>query len=156
MHVRIALFLIIFNCAYAIAQAPVVCPWLSTGSAETALGGSVTVTAQSENNWHGECHFARQTAGSSQAIDVRVSKVEFHPCPDGSTRLTALGNEAWQCPSGDHADTIAGRVRDAWFMVTMTGVPEAAREPQSKALPADSYGASMLERLAEQVAGNLY
>ena len=156
MHVRVALFLIVSSCLPAMAQAPVVCPWLSTGSAEVALGGDVTVTAHSEDNWHGECHFTRQTGGPAQTLDIRVSKVKSHPCPDGSAKLTALGNEAVQCSPSERTDTIAGRVRDAWFDVTITGVPGATRETPSNTRRSDPYGATMLERLAEQVAGNLY
>jgi hypothetical protein len=160
MIARIALVLIVAGCPAAMAQIPVLCPWLSTGSAATALGGDVRVTAHSENNWQGSCHFTRQTSGSTQAIDIQVTKENSHPCPGGSAKLRALGNEAVECfrssSHGEPADTIAGRVRDAWFEVTMTGVPEATREPAAKARPADPYSATALERIAEQVVGNLY
>jgi hypothetical protein len=158
MHARFARLLMLVVCPVAAAQTPTVCPWLSAGSAATALGTDVTVTAHSENNWQGECHFKPQAAGATQAIDIHVSKVNSNPCPEGSTRLKALGNEAVQCSRSTlhdaHADTIAGRVRDAWFEVTVTGVPEVAQAAPKRS--ADPYGGSMLERLAEQVAGNLY
>ena len=152
------LLLIVMAAPAATAQTQAVCPSLSTGSAVTAFGGDPTVTAHSENNWQGECHFTRQAARTTQAIDIRVSKVDLHPCPQGSTRLKALGNEAVQCPHSTLRDvhTIAGRVRDAWFQVTITNVPEATDEPPGITHPADQYGASLLERLAEQVVGNLY
>lgn len=158
MIARIALVLIVAGCPAAMAQIPILCPWLSTGSAAAALGGDVRVTAHSENNWQGSCRFTRQTSGSTPAIDIQVSKENSHPCPGGSAKLRALGNEAVECSSshGEHAYTIAGRVRDAWFEVTMTGVPEATREPAANARPADPYGATALERIAEQVVGNLY
>jgi hypothetical protein len=160
MIARLALLSIMAFGSVAMAQQPALCPWLSTGSAATALGGDVVVTAHSENNWQGSCRFTRQTSGSTQAIDIQVSKENSHPCPGGSTRLKALGNEAVEClrltSAGEHADTLAGRVRDAWFEVTMTGVTEATREPPVNAHPADPYSATMLERIAEQVVGNLY
>jgi hypothetical protein len=160
MTARFFLLLITVCCPAAFAQALVTCPWLSTGTAATALGGDVTVTAHSENNWQGECHFKPQAAGAMQEIDIHVSKVESHPCPEGSARVKALGNEAVQCSRSTlhdaHADTIAGRVRDAWFEITMTNIPAATSEPSGITHPADPYGASLLLRLAEQVAGNLY
>jgi hypothetical protein len=160
MRVRFTLLLILVCSRAASAQTTTLCPWLSTGSAVTALGGSVTVTVHSENNWQGECRFTRQGEGARQTIDVQVSKVNPHPCPQGSTRLKALGNEAVQCSrstsSGVQSDTIAGRVKDAWFEVAITGSPGAAREAPLNSDSADPYGASLLEQLAEQVAGNLF
>jgi hypothetical protein len=162
MIVRIVLTLIV-ACLAATAQAQVqeqsLCPWLSAGSAKAALGGEVTVTAHSENNWEGTCRFTRQTAGVSQEIDIQVSRTTSNPCPGGSTKLKALGNEAVQCQrsmsSGEYADIIAGRVRDAYFVITASGLPQAENAPTVEH-PADRYGASLLERLAEQVAGTLY
>jgi hypothetical protein len=160
MFVRIALVLIVAGCPAAAEQTPALCPWLSTGSAATALGGDVTVAAHSENNWQGSCHFTRRTAVSTQAIDIKVSNTNSHPCPGGSTKLKALGNEAVECrrstSPGEPADTIAGRVRDVWFEVTMTGVREAARDASANAHPAAPYGATMLEQITEQVVGNIY
>jgi hypothetical protein len=160
MQVRSALFLVIVSCSVATAQKPALCPWLSTGSAETALGGDIKLTAQSESNWQGSCHFTRLTGGSSRSIDIQISKVKMHPCPDGSPKVEALGNEAVQCirpgPSGGQMNTIAGRMRDAYFEITMTGVPDATREEPASARPVDPYSATLLERIAEQVVGNLY
>lgn len=160
MNPRFALLLIIIGSPAAMAQTPTRCPWLSTGSAATVLGGDVAVTAHSENNWEGACRFTRLTGDAAQAIDIRVSKVNSRPCPDGSSKLKALGNEAVECTHlpvhGVPSDTIAGRVRDAWFEVTVTGIPGAAREAPSNTRSSDAFGASILEQLAEQVAGNLY
>jgi hypothetical protein len=160
MQAYLVLFLVIVGCSVATAQTPAVCPWLATGSAETALGGSVTVVAQSESNWQGSCHFARETAGSKQTIDIQITKVKIRPCPDGSAKLKALGNEAVQCArpglSGGQAETVAGRVRDAYFEITMTGVADATRQQPPTAHPVDPYGATLLEQVAEQVVGNLY
>jgi hypothetical protein len=133
------------------------CPWLATGSAATVLGGDVTLTAHAENNWQGACRFERQGAGGKRSIDIRVSKVNAHPCPADSAKIPALGNEAAQCrrvmEDGDHAATIAGRVRDAFFEVNISGVPDATRQLPASADPNRS---SLLERVAEQVAGSLF
>jgi hypothetical protein len=142
MIARFALLSIMTIGPVAMAQTPALCPWLTT-----ALGGDVAVTAHSENNWQGSCHFTRQTSGSTQAIDIQVSKVNSHPCPGGNTKLKAMGNEAVEClrstSAGEHADTIAGRVRDAWFEVTMTGVTETTREPPANTRPRGEMGNSM-------------
>lgn len=159
MIVRCALLVIIAGCLPLMAQTQARCPWLSTGSAATALGGDVTVTASFENNWQGSCHFALALPGSTQAIDIQVSKVNADPCADRSVRIRALGNEAVQCRrsiSGEPADTIAGRVRDTWFEVTMIGALETASRPSDATPSKDPSGATMLEQIAEQVAGNLY
>lgn len=160
MQARFGLFFMIVSCSLATAQASPLCPWFTTGSAETVLGAPVTVLVQSENNWQGSCHFARQTGGPTPAIDIQISKVKMHPCPEGSAKIKALGNEAVQCirpgSSGAQMNTIAGRARDAYFEITMTGVPDATREEPVSARPADPYSATLLERIAEQVVGNLY
>ena len=160
MIVRMVFPLIIVSFAAQSAQAQTqLCPWLSTGSARTALGGDVTVTAHSQSNWEGSCRFARQAAGVTQAIDIQVSKVNSHPCPDGGMKLKALGNEAVRClgstSSGQRAEIIAGRVRDAYFVITATGLSQSEYAPPMEH-SADTYGASLIERLAEQVVGNLY
>jgi hypothetical protein len=160
MTARLLLLLMLVAARVATAQS-VVCPWLATGTATSVLGGEVTVTAHSNNNWEGSCRFAHGIASGMQAIEIRVGKVNPHACPDGSTKLNALGNEAVQChrtaASNEVEDTIAGRVRDAYFVVTLTKVPEAAREANEDLhSPIDPYGASILERIAEQVAGNLF
>lgn len=159
MILRSALLLITAGSLPLVAQSHARCPWLATGSAVTALGGDVTVTANSENNWQGSCHFTRQVSSPARAIDIWVSKVDRHPCPSGSAKIKALGNEAVQCQlsiSGQAAETIAGRVRETWFEVTMIGGAEPASKPSDARHPDDRYGATMLEQIAEQVAGNLY
>lgn len=157
---RTVFLLMIASATSALAQTAAVCPWLTIGSAATVLGGDVILTAHVEGNFAGSCRFTRQAGETTQSIEVLVGKIDTHTCQQGSTKLKALGNEAVQCrrmiSSRAKADTIAGRVRDVYFVVTMTNVPEATREQPADAHPSDSYGASMLERVAEQVAGNLY
>ena len=124
------------------------------------LGGEVTMVAHASGNAEGSCRFENHSGKVAQTIEVQVGKKDSHPCPTGSKGLQALGNEAAQCThtnsQGDESDTIAGRVRDVYFVVTMTNVPDAIREPSADARPSDPFEASSLERVAEQVAGNLF
>jgi hypothetical protein len=51
---------------------------------------------------------------------------------------------------------IAGRVRNVYFMVGIGNVPGATALPPAPARPSDPFSASILERITEQVVGNLY
>jgi len=160
MKLRIALLWILTSGMAAIAQVPAPCPWFSSGSAEMALGGAVTTTAHSSSNWDGSCKFEHQSSTGAHTIEILVSKTDPHSCPAMSKNLKALGNEAVQCSRENaqrqESDTIAGRVRDAYFVVTMTNMPDAIREPSADARPSDPFEGSLLERVAEQVAGSLF
>jgi hypothetical protein len=146
--------------ALATARAQTVCPWFTAGSAESVLGGEVRVTANSEGNWQGSCRFTRQAQSALQSIEIEIGKANPHACPEGSTKIKALGNESVQCrrasSHGDASYVVTGRVRDAYFVVTMTGVPDANEDPAADPRISDAYGASKIERVAEQVAGNLF
>jgi hypothetical protein len=160
MLARLVLFSMIAAAQATMAESPAVCPWLATGTATRLLGEPIVISAHSESNWEGGCRFVRESAGKMKAIEIQVSKVNPHACPDNSTKLNALGNEAVQCrhstKKDEETDLIAGRVRDAYFVVTMTNLPLAVREPAGSTHPADLYGASGLEQIAEQVAGSLF
>ena len=157
MKLGFALVLIFSSALTGFSQTPAVCPWLTTGSAAVALGGEVTIVTQSSGNWDGSCKFEHHSEKVTQTIEILLSRTDSHPCPAGSTTLKALGNSAVQCahtkPNGDESDTIAGRVRDAYFVVTMTNVRGAIGE---QARSSDPFDASPLERVAEQVVGNLF
>jgi hypothetical protein len=160
MRVASLFALFVAPTSVAAAQAPAVCPWLATGTAASVLGGEVSVTAHADRIGQGECHFSRQYDGKVHSIDVRVSKVNDHPCPEGSEKLGALGNEAMQCrrlpAKNEETDILVGRVRDVFFMVSISNVPEVARKSDDPHSPNDPFGASLLEKVAEQVAGNLF
>ena len=160
MKLCLAVLLIFSSALTAFSQTLAVCPWLTTGSAAVALGGDVTMEAQASGNWNGSCKFEHHSEKVTQTIEILLSKADSHPCPTGSTNLKALGNGAVQCahtnPNGDESDTIAGRVRDAYFVVTMTNVAGAIREPSEHARSSDPFEASPLEQVAEQVVGNLF
>ena len=93
-------------------------------------------------------------------LRILVGKTDKHACLPKSTQLKALGNEAVQCRRADQQghpwDVIAGRMRDVFFVVTTSNVPDALTIPGTEGRPADPYSASVLERIAEQVVGNLY
>ena len=91
-------------------------------------------------------------------LRILVGKVDKHACPPESTQLKALGNEAMQCrrpdAQGHQWDVIAGRMRDVFFVVT-SNVPDEAATSKADGPPNEAYSASTLERVAEQVVGNL-
>lgn len=141
-------------------QAVTACPWLTSGTAANLLGGDVTVAARVEGPFAGSCSFTRRSGESSPSIEILVGPADTHPCPQGSARLKAIGNEAVQCrraPSpSQQSDIIAGRIRNVYFVVTLTDVPGATTQEPADPRLADAYGASALERVAEQAVGNLY
>lgn len=155
----LALFIVAASSA-AFGQAMTNCPWLTSGTAATLLGGEVTVVAQVEGTFAGSCRFTRQSGDPSGSIEILVGPKDTQPCPQDSTKLKALGNEAVQCrrtvQAAQQSDIIAGRIRDVYFAVTMTSVAGATKQQPDDPRLADAYGASALERVAEQVVGNLY
>ncbi|MGB6687116.1 MAG: hypothetical protein WBE76_04670 [Terracidiphilus sp.] len=160
MIARVALLLTIVPSATALAQTANRCPWFSSGSAAKILGGNISLVANADGNWDGSCHFIRSDEGKPASIDILIGKVDTHPCPQGSVKINALGNEALQCShptlGSQHVDVIAGRMRDVYFVVSMTDVPNATRQLPSDSHLSGPFGASLLERVAEQVVGNLY
>jgi hypothetical protein len=154
------LLLTIASSTAAIGQTMVVCPWLTSGTAATLLGGDVTVEAHVEGDSVGACRFARKRGDSTASIEILVDPTDTHPCPQDNVQLKSLGNEAVQCRRttlpAQHFDIVAGRIRNIYFAITLTGVPDATRQEPGDPRLSDAYGASPLERAAEQVVGNLY
>ena len=157
---RIALLILLLPSAAAAAQTPATCPWFSTGSAASVLGGPVTLNVHIESNSQGMCHFSRTSGDEKQSVEIVIGKENPHACPPDSTRRIALGNEAVQCKStnteGQSLDLIAGRMRNVYFVVSIGNVSDASTVPAGPNDSHDPYEASMLERVAEQVVGNLY
>jgi hypothetical protein len=157
---RIAFLISVLSTGICVAQPPAVCPWFSTGSAAAVLSGPVTLSAHVESNEQGMCRFSRESDGKIRALEITIGKEDLYLCPKGSTKLIALGNEAVQCKSvntkGLRIDVIAGRMRNVYFAVSIGNVVDAAAVPSATERPFDLYGASVLERVAEQVVGNLY
>lgn len=137
------------------AQKPAItgCPWLTEGTAATALGGDVTAIVNVSNSGEGLCKFSRE-AGSSDFLQIQVSKAALPTCPAGSMELKGIGNEAARCaPPGSRGhdiEMISSRVRDVNFTVTL-----AAHREKGAAKSDDPHN-DALEQVAEAVAGNLY
>lgn len=129
------------------------CPWLTEGTAATALGGDVTATVNVSDSGEGVCKFSRE-ADSSDSLQIQVSKATLPTCPAGSLELKGIGNEAARCaPPGSHGhgiEMISSRVRDVNFNVTL-----AAHREKGAAKSDDPHN-DELEQVAEAVAGNLY
>lgn len=154
--------LLLFSVAFLIPtklSAATNCPWLTKGSAATALGGSVSVTVQVSDSGEGSCTFTREEATSKDnfkdALKISVQKALPQPsCPAGSPKLTTIGNEAVTCTlrrqPEESMEMIVSRVRDLHFTVSITTHKQGAQAPNQNQ-PADA-----LEQVAEQVAGNLF
>ena len=158
MMKRCILALLTLPTAAALGEAQTVCPWLSAGTAATALRGDVNVTASVASATEGSCHFSRQGNGG-QSIDILVGKSHTHACPSGSTVAPSLGSEAVQCHAargqGLAAETIDGRIRDIYFVVTMTSDSAATKRDVSPH-PTEQDLPPAIERVAEMVVGSLY
>ena len=135
------------------AKPPVVCPWLTQGTAAKILGGDVTVTANVSDSGEGSCKFTREQ-GSPDSLEILVSKATLAGCPADSIPLRAIGNEAVMCRRADRlgegVQMISSRVRDQHFTVTITtrGHEKAAKAQDPQDEP--------IARIAEQVAGSLF
>jgi len=134
------------------------CPWLTKGSAETALGGSVSATVQVSGSGEGTCTFTREDAATKDdfkdVLKISVQKTPQSTCPAGSPKLMAIGNEAVTCtlhrsPAGS-TEMIVSRVRDLHFTVSITSHKQGA-QPATQSESPDA-----LEQVAEQVAGSLF
>ncbi len=130
-----------------------VCPWLTQGSAVRALGGDVSVTVNVANTGEGSCRFLRQQAPMN-SLEILVGKTSGAKCPDNSTRLTGIGNEAARCQlresHGEIMEMVSSRVREFYFTVTLS------IQGQKVAVNSSDSSGDALEQIAEQVAGNLY
>lgn len=151
MSVRIAILLVWATAPLAFAQTPQACPWLTAGTVANVLGGSVNIVAHSDSNWSGRCVFTA-TDDPTRKVDVLVGEKDPHACGSDATPISAIGNQAQFCSyrdaRGREVQAITGRVRDAWFAVTVSMPLANGSGPRD-----DS---SDIQFLAEQVAGNLY
>jgi hypothetical protein len=155
MIVRTAFLLLLIAVPAALAQSPQTCPWLTRGTAAKILGYDVTYSAHSDSNGNGSCRFAA-VSDPSLTIEILVGKSDTHRCAEGAKPLPAIGNQAVLCSyrdaNGHQAQTVSGRVRDAWFVITLTmplASAETPAEPGYLPIP------SSIGFLAEQVTGNL-
>ena len=128
-----------------------VCPWLTEGTAAATLGTPVTtaVTLHGDpDRPEGICTFTAPQG----TLEIAVTTTPSEPaCPATSLKLPGIGNEATFCHT-ENRDRITSRVRDLFFRTTLstqTGAPQ----PDPKQQEAHQH---QLERVAEQVAGNLF
>jgi hypothetical protein len=139
---RAALFLLMLTvCAAARGQQS--CPWLTQGTAAALLGGAVRANAQVAEGV-GSCEFVREDG--SLRLKIVVSHARPKECVNG-TALTGVGEDAVACTeeiAGEHRETIRGRVRAHYFLLTMS-----ARSGSLSMRDA-------LEQVGEEVAGNLF
>lgn len=130
-----------------------VCPWFTEGSAAKVLGGGVSVTVSASNTGEGSCKFVRQQSPLN-SLEILVSKTGLPSCPDGSIKLTGIGNEAAECrlpaSHGEVSKMVSSRVRELHFTVTLT---DHAQKIPAKSTDEDD---DVLAQVAEQLAGNLY
>jgi hypothetical protein len=101
----------------------------------------------------GRCIFAREQAPLLPVLEIAVSAAPLVPgCPANSPRLPGIGNEATLCrldrsPTETHY-VLTSRVRDLFFRTTLF---RPSPDPKQQEAPEHQ-----LERIAEQVAGNLF
>ena len=155
----ILLLLLLVGASTAAQQAPpqssakTECPWLIQGTAAHALGGDVSVAVKMSDALEGTCRFSME-AVSPDYLVILVSKAALPTCPERSTELNGIGNEATRCNApGSHghgAQMISSRVRDLYFTVTLV-----SRALKGGGKSADAQN-DALEQIAEEVAGNLY
>lgn len=168
MPIRILLFLLLISAASDLhaqndnagysktapqSGSQAVCPWLTQGSAASALGGDVSVTVNVANTGEGSCRFLRQQT-PLRSLEILVSKTSGTKCPDNSPRLTGIGNEAQRCrlreSHGEMTEMVSSRVRELFFTVTLS------TQGQKVSVNSSDRSGDALEQIAEQVAGNLY
>jgi len=138
-------------CASA-SSAATICPWLTQGSAATALGGAVTATIQVAPSGEGSCTFSRQD-GPKDVLKIVVSKAPPESCPAESAKPKGIGNEAALCrverSPNEAVELLVSRVRDFHFTVSLSVHRDESQTAINRAEEA-------VKQIAEQVAGNLF
>jgi hypothetical protein len=137
-----------------------VCPWITEGTAAATLSGPVVTAVHLEadpDHPLGTCTFTLQQSPTPSVLEIAVTTTPSEPaCPANSLKLPAIGNEATFCRL-DRSPTetryvLTSRVRDLFFRTTLT-LQRPAPQPDPKQQEAHQ---QQLERIAEQVAGNLF
>lgn len=150
-----ALLAMLSLCAGANAQE--VCPWLTQGTAAALMGGSVSANVHVSVG-EGTCEFSRGAGGdhagaamgSSLHMKIVVTNLPPKECVTGE-RLTGVGEDAVLCrmdSEGEHRETIRGRVRATYFLLTLIAKETSTTDKGSLR--------RSLEQAAEEVAGNLF
>jgi hypothetical protein len=106
------------------------------------LGGDVTAVIKLTPPDQGSCSFSLQQGTATYSLAVVVESTPHTTCPPASPKLPGIANET--------AEVITSRVRTLYFTITLTTQGTAA-----PALPLPKQK-DIVERAAEQVAGNLF
>jgi hypothetical protein len=131
-----------------------VCPWLTQGSAAAMLGGDVASVIKLTPHGEGSCVFSLQQGAATYSLEVVVESTPRTACPPASQKLLGIGNEAVACrlqrSPNDAIEIVSSRVRRLYFTVSL--------KIQGAANPGISHNKQrdIVERAAEQVAGNLF
>ena len=124
------------------------CPWLTQGSAASALGGEVHVSVIVVSPSQGTCSFVRQDLPAAH-LKIFVGPASIPSCPQASERAVGVGTRASRCrvsaSTGDSTEMISGAVRQTGLAILLG---RSKTDPRAKR--------DLLEELAEQVAGNLF
>jgi hypothetical protein len=149
------LFLLSFVLLFTGAlRAEPVCPWLTPGSAAAMLGGDVSAVIKLTPPGQGSCAFSLQQGTAMYSLEVIVESTPRTTCPPASPKVPGIGNDAVACrlqrSSNETIDMVSSRVRTLYFTVSLKiqgtanpGIPLSKQR-------------DIVERAAEQVAGNLF
>ncbi len=152
---RRLLFLLSFVLLFTVAlRAESVCPWLTQGSAAAMLGGDVSTVIKLTPHGQGSCAFSLQQGAAMYSLEVVVESTPRTTCPPASPKLPGIGNEATACrlqrSPNETVDMVSSRVRTLYFTVSLK--IQGAANP---GIPLNKQR-DIVERAAEQVAGNLF
>jgi hypothetical protein len=139
------------------AQEQPTCPWLTAGTAAATLDGPALSTVKltgSAEQLEGNCTFTLTQGVVLSTLEIVVTRTPKPACPSNSPKLTGIGNEATVCRL-DRSPTevryaIDSRVRDLYLR---TSLAIQGASPTSKNTANQQ---QLLERVAEQVTGNLF
>lgn len=151
---RLLCILATLSLCYVARAQTVPCPWLTEGTASALLNGPVAVTTSILPAGDSTCTFTLQQGAATPVLEISIAATDQSICPPNSMKLSGVGNEAVSCsqnhPPNGTTDIVSGRARDLYFAVrlTVSGKPSATLSPALRQ--------SVLERVAEEVAGNLY
>jgi len=131
-----------------------VCPWLTQGSAAAMLGGDVSSVIKLTPPGEGSCVFSLQQGAAMYSLEVVVEGTPRTVCPPTSPKLLGIGNEAVACrlqrSPNDAVEVVSSRVRTLYFTVSLK--IQGAANPGIPLIKQRD----IVERAAEQVAGNLF
>jgi hypothetical protein len=118
------------------------------------LGGDVTAVIKLTPPDQGSCAFSLQQGTVTYSLAVVVENTPHTTCPPASPKLPGIGNEALSCrlqrSPNETAEVVTSRVRTLYFTITLTTQGTA-----NPGIPLDKQK-DIVERAAEQVAGNLF